>query len=478
VPAPLPRSTVALPEPAVSVDDGDFGGAAGYARHRGPPRDRPLEILRYYDIERDYQPGLQRASGRPGPGQPLTIEMPASMTAATALSLANRMRQKADWSRDRLSWRTSELDPDVAPGAVVSVTGFPGRWRVDGWELRAKGIELSLVRVIPDGTEAASSDLVDPGRINPLADLPAPPTTLAAFELPPDNTGNASQVRVFAAVSSTASNWSGAALFGDDGSGSLQSLGPSGRARSVTGTATSVLPAASPLLFDRHRNVTVELLAEDMNLANATARQLVSGANKALIGSEILQFAKAEPLDGRSWRLSGLLRGRGGTESAVFGHQTGERFVLLDQRIRQLDQALVSGGPDALIVAAGRGDADPVASPIALRGISLRPPSPVHPRSSILPDGSLRMCWTRRARGAWLWLDGADTPLVEETERYLVTYGDPASPAANWTVTKPEIEIPSGQLTALSASLAGGAFHVRQLGSYATSEPLFLTQAI
>lgn len=67
---------IALPEPAIAVDDGDFGGGAGYARRRGPPRERPLEILRYYDIERDYQPGLQRAPGRPGPGQPLTIEMP------------------------------------------------------------------------------------------------------------------------------------------------------------------------------------------------------------------------------------------------------------------------------------------------------------------------------------------------------------------------------------------------------------------
>lgn len=398
------------------------------------------------------------------------------MTAATALSLANRMRQKADWSRERLSWRTCELDPAVAPGAVVSLAGFAGRWRVDEWELREKGVELGLVRVAPGGIEASPPASVDPGRINPLPDLAAPPTTLAAFELPPESTGSASTVRVFAAASSAGANWSGAALFSDDGSGSLQSLGPSGRTRSVVGTATSVLPAASPLLIDRHRKLLVELLGDDMVLANATARQLASGANKALVGNEILQFGRAEPLGGRVWRLTGLLRGRGGTESAIAGHQAGERFVLLDHRLRQLDPALVSDGPEAQIVAAGRGDADPVATPVALRGVSLRPLSPVHARSRMRPDGSLLMCWTRRARGAWLWIDGAETPLVEETERYLVTYGDAASPISSWTVSFAEIDLPASQLADLGASLPDGAFHVRQLGSYAVSEPLFLTQ--
>jgi hypothetical protein len=375
-----------------------------------------------------------------------------------------------------LSWRSCELDPAVAPGAVVSVAAFPGRWRVEEWELRDKGIELSLVRVVPDGTDASPPASIDPGRINPLPDLPAAPTTLAAFELPSDGTGSINTVRVFAAPSSAGANWSGAALFSDDGSGSLQSLGPSGRTRCIMGAAADALAAANPLLIDRANNVTVELLADDMALANATAAQMAAGANKALVGSEIVQFAKAEPLGNRMWRLSGLLRGRGGTESAVGGHASAEKFVLLDQRLRLLDPALVAGGPATQIVAAGRGDPDPVASAIGLRGISLRPPWPVHGRSEVLADGSLRLCWTRRARGSWTWPDGAETPLVEETERYQVTYGDLASPVANWTVSASELEISPAEIASLIASLASGAFHVRQIGSYAMSEPGFITQ--
>jgi len=467
----LQSAPISLPEPAVSVDDGDFGGAAGYARRRSAPRERPLEILRYYDIDRDFQPGLQRASGRPGPGQPRNVEIAASMTAATALTLADRMRQKSDWSRDRLSWRTCELDPAVAPGAIVSVAQIPGRWRVEEWELRDKGVELSLVRVVPDGTEAPPAGPVDPGRINPLPDLPAPPTTIAAFELPPDGTSSANSLRVFVAASSAGSNWAGAALFSDDGNGSLQSLGPSGRTRSIIGTVLDTLAPGNPMLIDRERSLTVELLAEDMLLINATASQLANGANRALVGSEILQFALAEPLGGRTWRLSGLLRGRGGTEHSVGGHVANETFVLIDQRLRLLDPALVSSGPNAQILAAGRGDPDPVGDLIDLRGISLRPPHPVHGKSKTYADGSLELSWARRGRGAWFWLDGADTPLVEENERYLVTFGDPSSPLASWTVTTNSLLLATAQVSSLQTLMPGGAFHVQQLGSYAASKP-------
>ena len=435
-PERMQSEPISLPEPALSVDDGDFGGASGYARRRSAPRERPLEILRYYDVARDYQPGLQRASGRPGPGQPRTVEIAASMSATTAFSLADRMRQKADWSRDRLSWRTCELDPAVKPGSLVSVPAFPGRWRVLDWELRDKGIELSLVRVVPGGTETPPPAAVDPGRINPLPDVPAPPTTLSAFELPPDGSGTANTVRIYAAASSSGSTWSGAALYSDDGNGSVQSLGPSGKARCVIGTVSNPLNSASPVLVDRQNSITVELIADDMTLLNASAAQLAAGANKALVGAEIVQFARADPLGNRIWRLSGLLRGRGGTETAVLGHTSDETFVLIDQRTRLLDATRIAAGPASLILAAGLGDPEPVSSAIGLRGISLRPLSPVGGKIVALADGSLQLCWTRRARGAWLWLDGAETPLVEEAESYLVTFGDPASPVANWTVSR------------------------------------------
>lgn len=471
----LQSAPIALTEPAISVGDGDFGGAGGFARRRLPPPEDPPRELRYYDVERDYLPGLQRAPGRPPAGQPRTVELPAAIPAESARALAERMARRADWGRDRLAWRSTELDPQVAPGALVTLPDRAGRWRVQQWEWRETGVELALERVVPAGADAQGEGPVDPGRFNPPPDLPAPATSLAAFELPWDGTGGGNTPATFAAVSSAGSNWSGAALFADHGDGDLLPLGPSGRHRSIMGTAQTVLPAANPLLFDRSSSVVVELVSEDMTLPTATVRQIAQGANKALIGGEIVQFANAIPLDQRRWRLSGLLRGRGGTESAVAGHEADEAFVLLDSALRRLDPAILGNSPATAIVALGRGDAEPVASTIGLQGITLRPLSPVHPRALNSSDGSLVLSWTRRARAAWQWVDGLDVPLGEQSERYLVTYGPIEAPIAGWTVDEPRLSLSVQDLADLVAALPGGDLFVRQQGSHALSKPLLLT---
>ena len=470
----LQAAPVAMPEPALAVADGDFGRDSGYARKRSPAPAAPPAILRYYDVDRDYQPGLQRAGGRPPLGQPRTVELPASLSAADARTLVERISRRADWARETLAWRMAQLDPAIAPGAVVLAPGQTGRWRVEEWEWREGGVELTLSRLLPTGADAAPAAPIDPGRLNPPADLPSPPTVLFAFELPWDGSGNADTPAPIAAVSSPAANWSGAALFVDHGDGALYPLGPSGRTRGTMGQALTALPPANPLLVDRSSSVTVTLVDPTMTLPTATGRQLALGANRALLGGELIQFARATPLGGGVWRLDDLLRGRGGTENAVAGHAAGEPFVLLDDTLLPLDPAKIGNAPGATVVALGRGDEDPVETAIALHGITLRPLAPVHPRLRALPDGSLEASWTRRARGAWLWRDGVDVPMVEQAERYQVTFGPPQAPHAVWMVEEPRLAIPAPLLESLAAALPGGALAVRQQGSHALSEPLHL----
>lgn len=474
----LQDAAILLPEAAISVEDGAFGGGSGYARQRMPLPERSPEVLRYYDIDRDYLPGLQRSAGRPSPGQPQTMELPAALSATNARTLVEMLKQKANWYRDQLSWRCSQIDASVVPGAVVSVPGQPGRWRVEEWEWRPEGVELSMRRVVPTGADSAPSGPTEPGRINPVVDLPAPPTTVFAFELPWDGTGSPSTPQIYAAASSNGANWSGAALFVDDGTGDLQSLGPSGRSRSIVGFAVDALAATNPLLIDRTNSVTIQLIAGDMNLANATNAQLAAGWNKALLGDEVLQFSRVEALGGGLWRLFGLFRGRGGTEAAVANHAAGERFVLLDQKPRILDAAIVGTIAGTEVVAAGQGDAEPVGSSITLHGITLKPLVPVHGRSEWLADGSLKVTWVRRARGAWFWSDGIDVPLVEDRERYLLTFGSADVFVATWLVDSNQLVLTALQIAALLAANPDGGFHVRQQGSFAVSAPLSIAISV
>ncbi|MEO5598806.1 MAG: phage tail protein [Novosphingobium sp.] len=465
---------ILLREAAISIADDAFGSKQGYTRKRLPPPSALPEILRYYDIDRDYQPGLQRAPGRPRPGQPATVELPAALASGDARQLIEVIARRASWARQTLAWLTAELDPGVRPGSLVTVPDEPGVWRVNDWEWRDSGIELSLQRTFGDGAAVAIT-LADPGRTMPPLDALPSQTVLTAFELPWDGTGSGDTPLLFAATSSGSAGWKGAALYVEHGDGQLQPLGASGRARSAMGQAITTLPAASPHLFDRISSVVIELVANDLVLADSTARQITMGANRALLGSEMIQFASAVSLGNARWRLEGLLRGRGGTEWATDSHIAGEAFLLLDGTASALDPVLVGDMPDAHIAAIGLGDAAPVTAAIALRGITRKPLAPVHARYERAADGSLTMRWTRRARGAWTWLDGVDSPLHEQAEFYEVTLGAPESPFATWTTQTPELILSAGQLAALPVAAIGSAFQVRQRGSYALSDTLFLT---
>jgi len=464
--APIP-----LPEAAVSDDQEDFGGKAGFTRKRGAASESPIAVLRYYDVERDYQPGVQRAPGRPLPGQPRTLELPAALDAAAARRLIDTAAQRGHWARETMAWRTTQIDPAVRPGSIVTLPGQPGLWRVHEWEWRSRGVDLGLTRLspLPGGALPA-----DPGRIAPLADIAAGTSSLAVCELPWDGNPASPVPLILAAVSSPSASWGGAALFVDQGDGTLQPLGPSGRTRAIIGIAASALPAASPLLFDRHGEVDIALASSDFTLLDATMQQLAQGANRAVLGGEIIQFARALPLGNSRWRLTGLWRGRGGTEAAVVGHAAGEDFILLDGTGTLLDPEAVGSAPDALIAAIALGDSAPVTAPIALRGIGLRPPAPVHGSLSVQSDGSVILAWTRRARGAWRWDDGVETPLNEQREVYDVSFGPVAAPLARWEVAEPRLAIPASLFTSFAASLPAGSFAVRQRGDRGVSDPLLI----
>jgi Putative phage tail protein len=402
------------------------------------------------------------------------VELPAAMTAVDAKDLIAHTAKRVKWARETLAWRSVELDPAVGPGAVVRVPGQAGRWRVQDWEWREAGVELSLERMAPVAMSLGQA--VSSGQANVAADLLATPTRIMAFELPWDGVGSSDSVGIYAALSSVGAGWSGAELFVESGDGALHPIGVSGRERSTMGVLASGLPVASPMMIDRSSAFTVQLVAAEMSLANATLRQLAAGANRALIGEEIIQFGRAEALGNGLWRLSQLLRGRGGSEQAIVSHDSGVGFVLLDNIPVALDAAMIGSASDVKIAAMGLGDQIAVDSVIYGRGVGLRPLMPVHPRLVRASDGAIVLSWTRRARGAWLWNDGADAPLVEQSEQYEVIYGDVAAPLARWVVEVTKLELTASVVSNLQAGLMNGGFYVRQQGTYAVSTPTYIGQ--
>ena len=132
-------------------------------------------------------------------------------------------------------------------------------------------------------------------------------------------------------------------------------------------------------------------------------------------------------------------------------------------------------GPATAIAAIGLADIGAVYTDIAGAGSTLRPLTPVHPRARVAADGSVALSWTRRARGAWNWSGTVEPPLAEQSERYEVGLGNPDQPAASWEVTAPQLSIAAAIRTQLQTQYPGSLLWVRQIGSFARSEPLLLT---
>lgn len=463
---------VMLPRAASAWDVNDFGGASGQNRNRNAASQDIPEAVRHYDVARDFQPGIQRADGRAQAGRTRTIEFPGAMTANDARSLASSASQRANWRRETLSWRMAELDPAIAPGAIVRAPDIAGTWRVASWEWREKGVELELVRLPPAAGVASGGDAGMPA--NPH-DLLAGPTVLRAFELPWDARGSGESPIMFAAASSTGSNWAGAALY-QDTAGTLKPLGSTGRVRSVMGHLLSPLGPSEALLLEKDAFVEIKISAPDLQFAATTTAGLAGGANRLLIGGELIQFTRAEEVQPSRWILRGLLRGRGGTElAAQSGHPVGAPATLIDDSLFALDPANVPSSGVTLLAAIGRGDDAPVHAPLENAGITQRPLAPVHPRVSWAQDGSLHLFWTRRSRGAWEWRDEVETPLIEQSEAYRIGIGPVPVPAMIWDSATPSLVVEANMLAQLNSENSGAEIWVRQIGSYAQSDALLLT---
>jgi hypothetical protein len=440
-------------------------------RNRAEQLDAAPLALRYYDEDRDYQPGVQRAVGLRPNGRENMVDLPATLTASGARQLASANAQRARWQHERIVWRIGTLDPAIGPGATVRVPDHPGLWRVQSWEWFDRGIDLALERLPPTGGTPLTSD---PGALPGPVDLPLAATLLRFVEVPPDGSTVATNPLRLAAAAAESVAWRGAALYAEQGA-ALVPIGSAASPRAVIGALVEPLAPSPGLLLEPAAQALVELVAPDLGFEPTDITGLALGTNRLLIGGEVLQFLGCEPLGNRIWRLSGLLRGRAGTEDhALSGHPQGESVILLDSRATPLDPASPAAQTATRIAAIGRADRDPVYATIANPGLSRRPPSPVHPRIAELPDGAWRICWSRRARGAWQWQDAVEVPLVEEAENYLVGYGPIDSPFVAWPRGSAEITLSQTERAALMAQHGPAALWVRQIGTYSASAALLI----
>ena len=246
-----------------------------------------------------------------------------------------------------------------------------------------------------------------------------------------------------------ANYWPGAVVFKSSDDASFATL--LGLASALTtGQAMTKLASGQTELWDMANTVTIALT--NGTVASDTEANVLNGANIGILGDEIVQWTTAT-VDGNGYYvLSGLLRGRRGTEWAVGLHSAGERFILFNtasvQRAPGVSEEIglqrVYRG-----VTSGLNLADQASQNFTNTANGLKPYSPCQITGSRDGSNNLTINWVRRTRTGGSWKDNVDVSLGEASEQYAVDITNEVTRVAAMTSNV----LPAGYVASASTEL-------------------------
>ena len=169
---------------------------------------------------------------------------------------------------------------------------------------------------------------------------------------------------------------------------------------STAGRALTALgPVDNPGVWDDINTVDVELLHGTLRMVSEM--DVLSGANRAMLGGELIQFMRPTLLAPNTYRLSRLLRGRLGTEGFTETHAVGDTFILFDPNTLRdtylYERAIVDREYFYRVVDSVTSLTSAQTMPITLHGNSLKPWAPVL-KPALHTGDDITLNWLYRAR--------------------------------------------------------------------------------
>lgn len=187
--------------------------------------------------------------------------------------------------------------------------------------------------------------------------------------------------------------------------------------KAVWGYSTDALANANPNVWDRGNSVNV-LAFGTLTSSTEAAINANPLVNLALLGNELFNFTTATLEADGTYTLSGLKRGRRGTEWACNDHAIGDEFVMVEDMQREglgLSDVGVDFTFKVQTLARDVDSAPPI--DLTFAGNSLKPYAPARVKQYF--DGTdLILTVIRRTRIGGAWTGGSTIPLSEDAEEY------------------------------------------------------------
>lgn len=349
-----------------------------------------------------------------------TLDFPLVISDQIAKNIAD-ITLFSDWiERTQYNFDLPLKYAQLDPADVISITvgGVSHRMRIISTYIGSGVVRVSAVAEdvsVYDFYNAAGGA----ASISLIENTVIPPTKMELLDLPLFPADSADKALLRIAACGLADGWSGAIIYRSDDGGANYSRFAAPVNPAVIGATESVLAGFSGNVFDEKNSVTVILLGSGQ-LQSVSEPAVLNGANAALLGDEIIQFKTATLISDGKYVLSGLLRGRLGTEWAVSSHAAGERFVLLDNAldVQAVANSIIGLSRKYKAASLGQSITSVSEQDFTYTGVALKPYSPVHITGSRDGGGNILINWVRRSRTGGDWRDFVDAPLSEEKECY------------------------------------------------------------
>ena len=424
---------------AATIAYASMGASAG-AEPREP---LPLALLndietaaqvtvRYVNVSDDYQDGAESSDRLLGPSRALqVVEVPLGLTPAEAKVLADV--QVMDVAASQRTFGPVALSNDYAhlePTDVVTLTDSDGStWRGRILTMRSAGGVHTIEGVVEDAsiltsTAATSTD----GYTDSSVVAGAVDTTMVLLDIPilrdeDDGPG------FYAAFKGASSPWPGCALYASADGVTYSQIDTVADATQI-GTCTTTLGAwAGGTTFDETNSVTVDIGSQ--TLSSWSRDDILAGtATGYVVGDELIYARTATLVSPGVYTLTGLLRGRRGTEWAMASHTSSERFVALPASGHGLRRVVLSTSDIGVTryykaVTSGRALSTATEQTLACASVGQKPFAPVDLRAAV-SDSAVEVTWKRRTRYAtrFTGAGGISVPLGETSEAYTVELRD------------------------------------------------------
>ncbi|WP_186297665.1 phage tail protein [Sedimenticola selenatireducens] len=386
--------------------------------------------LAYADKDADYLPAVQSAQRIKSAGQ-IVNEISQQFSLSTdgdhMSQLSEKILYRAWTERESFDWSLTTKHAYLDAGDVVTLEngGFNHITRITSNDQQLPG----LINCGGVATRASvySSNLTGAASSYTTQTLVLVGNTLfEILDLPALRDADATTAGYYVAVYGQKTNWTSGIVYKSIDSGASWSGLITTSTEATMGITTNVLPDADAKTWDMTSTVNISM--HHGTLASDTVENVLNGANAALIGNELIHFTTRTLEGDGTYTLSGLLRGRIGTEHETGNHAIGDRFVLLNTTsIYRVSSEYSQKGVTNKFKAVTNGqylESVTNTTDVTFDNLNSKPLSVCQISGTRDGSNNLTINWLRRSRLSGVSLD--DPALGEQSELYEVHIMDGA----------------------------------------------------